>query len=862
MRFGFAGLAVLAAVSSVQAVTVDGKWEVVVPAITDTCGLPQSLFKVAQSFTNAFCEATGAALPIVMVKTSGKPSIHFGEEAARAAGLLPERPLKDFDNVIAEKGGDLYLFGHDRAIHKGKMSNTPKSTPMPTVKAVARFMETYMDVRFLAPGDIGMDVPARKAVEVPDGIFSREDPKLVHGPVSTVLDPLYDYANNIFRAGCFYSYGGHSYPKACPPSKYFKEHPEYFGLVGGRRVGSDEKNPTLCISNPEVQQLMVDELLRRFDDGADVVQLAQQDGWQFCECEECRKFGGPEAEYIGEKLWILHRQIAERILKERPGKIVNILCYSATLEPPKTFRKFPSNVMIELCHLSQKQLDEWRAYEVPNGFLAYIYTWGSYQPLGFCPKRSWMRCRDFAKLMIDNGVKGIFRCGYGELFGLEGPAYYVFNRTLSDTKIDVMKTVEEYCLRSFGTEASQPMYEFFETFDKRLRGINLMEGDLDAGALRPTKDYRDAYDTDAMAQIAYVFSPNVLERMEWKLKTAERLAKTYKQRKRLELVRTEFEYVKNLAQAVTAYAAFRMKPTKGTLDPVLDLVEARNRYLDSIFTVTNTNPGYQSKSLRARSVDGWPELRLFNYAPRDLINTNGRLLATLGSPFGWDPESVRKSGVIPGKEVKEYAVGRAESVPEGFDFEGGAWAAAKWADIGGLQMEKVRTKARFKVLAGSDALYLAIESDLAEGAPYTKMDERDAKAWSTESVDIMAAATEDARRRVHVIASPTDGGFWDARFGFLTDPFDPRYRSDDDRWNGEMTIANKVADGVWKVRMRLPYSDLGANAPKSGEVWRLNVGRQANMHGRPRMPEMLLWNPNVQSRSFNVPDVMGRLKFK
>ena len=62
--------------------------------------------------------------------------------------------------------------------------------------------------------------------------------------------------------------------------------------------------------------------------------------------------------------------------------------------------------------------------------------------------------------------------------------------------------------------------------------------------------------------------------------------------------------------------------------------------------------------------------------------------------------------------------------------------------------------------------------------------------------------------------------------------------------------------------MRLPYSDLGASAPKAGEVWRLNVGRQANMHGRPRMPELLLWNPNVQSRSFNVPDVMGRLKFK
>lgn len=861
MKRAFCGIVVFASLV-VRSVTIDANWEVVVPA-HEPSGLPSSLRKCADAFVRAVSESTGLNLKVVAADkaTSGKPGVYLGEAAAIGAGIALDSPLERFDNVIAEKGGSIYLFGHDRAIHKGKMSNTPATSPMPTVRALTRFMETFMDVRFLAPGDIGTDVPKKDQISVPDGTFSRERPKLEHGPVPTIKSPMYDYANNIFRAGVYYSYGGHSYPKACPPSKYFKDHPEYFGLVGGKRVGSDEKNPTLCISNPDVQQLMVDELIRRFDDGADVVQLAQQDGWQFCECENCRKFGGPGAEYIGEKLWILHRQIAERILKERPGKVVNILCYSATLEPPKTFRKFPPNVMIELCHLSQKQLDEWRAYDVQRGFVAYIYMWGSYQPLGFCPKRSWMRCRDFAKLMIDNGVRGIYRCGYGELFGLEGPAYYVFNRTLSDTGIDVVKTVEEYCTRAFGAEAGLPMYEFFETFDKRLRGLNLMEGDLDAGALRPTKDYRDAYDTDAMAQIAYVFSPNVLERMEWKLKTAERLVKTEKQKKRIELVRTEYEYVKNLARTITAYAAFRTMPTKGTLEPVLDLVEERNRYLDSVFTVKDQRLAYGG--VRARSIDGWPEARLFNYTERRLMSTNGRLLATLGSPFGWDPESVRRSGVIPGKDIKEYDVPHIDTNPECFNFDEGVWSAAAWAELGGLQMEKVSTKGRFKVLAGNDALYLAVVTDLPDGAPYTKMDERDAKAWSTESIDIMVSPFMDAHKRVHVITCPNDGGFWDARFGYLTDPFDPRYRTDDDRWNGAMTLRNEVSGGVWKLLMRLPYSDLGVeSAPKTGDVWRLNVGRQANMHGRPRMPELLLWNPNVQSRSFNVPDVMGKLKFK
>ena len=119
-----------------------------------------------------------------------------------------------------------------------------------------------------------------------------------------------------------------------------------------------------------MQELIVDALKRRMDEGYEVVELGQNDGWQFCECEKCKAMGGPGAEYIGEKLWRLHRDIAERLLKERPGKSVLIICYSATLKPPKTFRKFPANVMIELCHVSPEQLEEWKGYEVPLGFTA------------------------------------------------------------------------------------------------------------------------------------------------------------------------------------------------------------------------------------------------------------------------------------------------------------------------------------------------------------------------------------------------------------------------------------------------------------------------------------------------------------
>ena len=843
-------VALCAASFTAAAVVVDSSYTIVLPDY-ERSGIGAELCRAADTLKAALKEGAGLELQIQTTKKfKGGRAIYIGEAAAKRAGLVPS-DMKDFSSVIAEKGGDIYVFGCDRAIHPGIGANPRHMAPVPTLRAIARFMEEYMDVRFLAPGDVGTDIPKIEKVEVPDGTFNRNDPRLEYS-VAPHGTALYDYANGIFGRGRYYSYGGHTYPKACPPSKYFKDHPEYFGLIGGKRIGSDERNPTLCISNPEVQELLVEELKRKFDAGSDVVQLAQQDGWQYCECEKCKAFGGPGAEYIGEKIWRLHRDIAERLLKERPGKIVHILCYSATLKPPQTFRKFPANVMIELCHVSPEQLEEWKNYEVPKGFTAYIYLWGGYQPLGYTPKRSWLRCRDFAKMMVDYGIHGVYRCGYGELFGLEGPTYWVFNHAIENPDLDVSQTVDEYCLRAFGPAAAPQMRKFYETLDRRLRGINLMEGGLDGGALRQTDSYRDAQIQAPMELLAFVYTPTVVKTMEASLAAAERLADTPKRKKRLELVRTEFNYAKNLGQIATLYAGFLTSPTKGTLAPLLDKIDERNALLDDICS---------EKDGRARVMDGWPEIKLFRGIPRPFLHSNGRLLATLGSPIGWDTKVLRESGVLPGAYIKSYKVARTAAAPAAGDFEGGEWAAAAWEDLVGMQMEKVKQKARFKALAGADALYVAMESDLADASPVDDFG-RDGPVWRTENCDMMVAVGNQIDKRCHFIFAPIDGSFYDARFGFLKDPLDPYFRSDDKRWNGPVEVKNSRGGGKWKLFIKLPYAALDATAPKPGDVWRFNIGRDTNKYQRPSKPVQLLWNPNLQSRSFTSPYAMGRLEFK
>ena len=49
-----------------------------------------------------------------------------------------------------------------------------------------------------------------------------------------------------------------------------------------------------------------------------------------------------------------------------------------------------------------------------------------------------------ARRYLAGGIKAVYRCGYGELYGTEGPAYYVFNRVLQDPSV-ALKDISAAC---------------------------------------------------------------------------------------------------------------------------------------------------------------------------------------------------------------------------------------------------------------------------------------------------------------------------------------------------------------------------------------------------------------------------------
>lgn len=816
-------------------------------------GVADGLREAGQAVCDVLSESVGARARLVtdVPKDCGKGGrIFVGGVWAAAAGLSTEG-FRGFDNAIAEKDGDVYLYGSDRA---GSNPKEWEGCVLPSARAAVRFMERFAGAAFLMPGKTGREVAKVERIAVPCGLRDRESPAFDFGAGRYPGGIVTCMASGIVGYGAYHTYGGHTYPAACPRRKYFKDHPEYFAMKNGRRTwGSSDGCQAYCISNPEFQELVYQELLKRYDAGAEVCQLGQHDGWEVCDCEACEKLYGTGKDW-GEKLWCFHRDLAKRLLKDRPGKKVQIMCYAMTADPPKSFREFPENVVIELCKYSDRTFEQWKDHRVPGGFTVYLYLWGNYPFPGYVAKHSFVYLAKLVRRLRENGVRGVYRCGYGDLFGMEGPAYWVFNRTLFDSAADPNRLVEDYCRFAYGP-AAEAMSRFHLTLDARIRMMDLIREDNHLGDGVPGgAPLADAVPHSSLDLTAYVYSAETVKRLDGLLSRAEGTeGLSARQKKRLELVRLEYEYAKNLGSIATFYEAYRKSPSAALFGPLGDAVLERNAMLERIFD-KNDNP---------RRLTDWPELRPFGGVKRPMLAVNGRLSAILGAPLSWDIPYLREKGILPGSCRKEADVPRIAQKPPFPDFESGEWADVRWNDLGGIQLQPIPYKARFKTAYDADNLYVAVESDLPDDYKVAPKG-RDSNVWSDDCCEVLVDPTGTRDIYYHVIWSPNDGSVYDGAFGLITDPLDPNYNKEYALWNGEWLIENNRAGNKWRTLVAIPFRTLGASTPKPGERYCINVGRTAMFPTAKTTEDAdnALWSPNLESATFMSPDAMGTLTFR
>ncbi|RYD36325.1 MAG: DUF4838 domain-containing protein, partial [Verrucomicrobiaceae bacterium] len=244
------------------------------------------------------------------------------------------------------------------------------------------------------------------------------------------------------------------------------EHPEYLALVGGVRKGAK-----LCVSNPGLRKMVVDDALATCakNPAADSISMDPSDGGGWCECDGCAKLGS-----VSDQALTLANEVAAAIQPQYPGRLVGIYAYNFH-SPPPSIRVHPQ-VVVSVATAFIKggsTLDElisgWAAKGAKLGIREYysVNTWDRDLPgaaRGGNPAYLARTIPEFSK-------KGatFLSSEASNNWGPNGLGYYLAARMLWDPAeaADVEKLTEDFLTRAFGP-AKEPMREFYRQLDGAL----------------------------------------------------------------------------------------------------------------------------------------------------------------------------------------------------------------------------------------------------------------------------------------------------------------------------------------------------------------------------------------------------------
>ena len=169
----------------------------------------------------------------------------------------------------------------------------------------------------------------------------------------------------------------HTFNHFMPPSEFFEEHPEYYSLIDGKRVG---EHAQLCLTNPDVKRIVKERALAYIREHPEhrIYSVSQNDGYGPCQCEKCQALVKREGSESGPILELVN-EIAEEAEKEFPDKYIGTLAYVYSRKPPKTLRP-RQNVVIRLCSFECCRGHDFYSCPLNKSFIHDIETWSAIAP--------------------------------------------------------------------------------------------------------------------------------------------------------------------------------------------------------------------------------------------------------------------------------------------------------------------------------------------------------------------------------------------------------------------------------------------------------------------------------------------------
>ncbi len=482
--------------------------------------VPIIVFKDAPPFTRRSADELAAYIE----KVGGvKPQVIEGlpdplPEKAIWVGFQPKLkelfPKTDFDFknpeeiLIACDGKNLVIAGRDRRdpqhmVVKGwHFSVNGWQQEYGTVNAVYTFIQDYLDVRWLWPGEIGEDIIRKEKIAFAPfeyryhpqirlrcGILALSAPGSAGGCAqdwARLQRMQLDSANIGYRLDN--AVGGHGFGDWW--GRFHETHPEYFALQpNGTRDGYPLSNSKICQSNPGVWDQWLDDVAKQLeaDPTRTFFNAAANDAASCgpCICEKCRAWDVPEAkkrmltweglcqEYpaLSDRDVRFANTLARKLRQRYPGKdyYVKIFGYGPTTPAP--LKNKPDDNVI-LAHASNwfagsgdndvesiydekssQQIADWAAMGANIFYRPNLPGDAGYHLM--LPDVPFGRAMETIRFVADHNCTGILFDTMQECWPTQGPLYYLLAHLAWNPYQDGYAAMDDYYRRGFGPAAGQ-----------------------------------------------------------------------------------------------------------------------------------------------------------------------------------------------------------------------------------------------------------------------------------------------------------------------------------------------------------------------------------------------------------------------
>jgi hypothetical protein len=411
-------------------------------------------------------EITGANFATTNEVSDKQAAIIVGP-GALAQKYFPEVDLAKFGSeelTIKTKGNKLLLAG---------------GRPRGTMYAVNRFLQEQCGVRWWTAW--ATNLPQNASLKI-GNLDVREQPAFEYrGPYwYPAFEPhwrAHNCANNESwmipedLGGCIYYKGFcHTFYPLVSPEKNFKEHPEWFSLVKGKRT---HDNAQLCLTNPDLRKYMVQRVKEwlRESPGAKIVSVTQNDCFGFCECPNCKAIDDAEGSHAGTMIDFVN-YVAEQIEPEFPNVLVDTFAYQYTRHAPKHIKP-RHNVCVRLCSIEcnfrepftdKSNADFLADLQAWSKICEHLYVWDYTTDFShYCyPHPNWFVMGEDARIFKANNVKGFFSegayAGHGhEMAELRA---WVLAQLMWNPNQDDKKLIREFLDGYYGKAAGKCIYEY------------------------------------------------------------------------------------------------------------------------------------------------------------------------------------------------------------------------------------------------------------------------------------------------------------------------------------------------------------------------------------------------------------------